>query len=102
MRFTWPNRPASWLAPCWCSALRRVVTGYLVNPQWIKNFLGIPGHWFSHFVESAVIFGHPETPPFDWTVAGISTVVALAGIGLAYLLYGRASSERTPAAEQGQ
>ena len=86
--------PRVMVGPMLVLGIAAVVTGYLVNPQWIKNFLGIPGHWFSHFVESAVIFGHPETPPFDWTVAGISTVVALAGIGLAYLLYGRASYQR--------
>ena len=78
-----------------------VITGYLVNPQWIKNFLGIPGHWFSHYVETAVLFGHPETPAFNWIVAGISTAVALAGIGLASLLYARVASRQAQHETEG-
>ena len=74
-----------------------VVAGYLVNPQWIKNFLGIPGHWFSDYVESAILFGHVETPAFNWEVAGISTVIALLGIGLAALLYARLGRRSAPA-----
>ena len=75
--------------------LAAVIAGYLVNPQWLKSFVGIPGHWFSHYVESAVLFGHPETPAFHWGIAGISTIVALAGIGLAYLLYVSRAPKRT-------
>ena len=77
------------VGPMLVLGIAATITGYLVNPQWIKNFIGIPGHWYSEYVESAVIFGHLETPAFNWTVAGISTLVALAGIGAAYLLYAR-------------
>ena len=79
--------PVIMVAPMAALGIAAIVAGYLVNPQWIKNFLGVPGHWFSDYVESAALFGHLETPPFNWEVAGISTVVALVGIGLAYLLY---------------
>ena len=81
--------PAVMVAPMAVLGVAAVVAGYLVNPQWIKNFLGIPGHWFSDYVESAILFGHVETPAFNWEVAGISTVIALLGIGLAALLYTR-------------
>ena len=84
--------PKVMIAPMAVLAISAIAAGYLVNPQWLKNFLGIPGHWFSEFVESAVPFGHVETPAFNWEVAGISTVVALAGIGIAYLLYGKSVS----------
>ena len=86
--------PAVMVAPMLVLGIAAVVTGYLVNPQWIKDLAGIPGHWFSLYVESAILFGHPETPAFNWAVAGISTVVALAGIFLAYLLYGRTTARR--------
>lgn len=64
-----------------------VVAGYLANPQWVKTFIVIPGHWFSHYIEAAVVFGHPETPPFNPVIALLSTLTAAAGIGLAWLLY---------------
>ena len=64
-----------------------VIAGYLVNPQWVKSLILIPGHWFAEYVESAVPFSHPETPAFSFEMALVSTAVALAGIGLAYLLY---------------
>ncbi len=64
-----------------------VITGYLVNPQWVERLILVPGHWFAEYVESAVRFGHLKTPPFSMEMALTSTLVALAGIGLAWLLY---------------
>ena len=87
--------PRVMVAPMAALGLAAVIAGYLFNPQWLKSFVGIPGHWFSHYVESAVLFGHPETPAFHWGIAGISTIVALAGIGLAYLLYVSRAPKRT-------
>ena len=93
--------PRVMVGPMLILGIASVITGYLVNPQWIKNFLGIPGHWFSHYVETAVLFGHPETPAFNWIVAGISTGVALAGIGLASLLYARVASRQAQHETEG-
>ena len=87
--------PRVMVAPMAVLGIAAVLAGYIVNPQWIRSLLGIPAHWFSYFVESAVLYGHPETPPFNWAVAGISTAVAVAGIGLAYLLYARAKEGMT-------
>ena len=81
--------PRVMVAPMLALAVGAALAGYVANPQWIKSLLGIPAHWFSYFVESAVLYSHPETPPFNWAVAGISTAVALAGIALAYLMYAR-------------
>ena len=64
-----------------------VVTGFLVNPQWVESFLLIPGHWFTHYLESGVAFGDRETPPFSFAMAAVSTLVALAGIALAFRTY---------------
>ena len=86
--------PGVMVGPMLVLGIAATVAGFLANPQWVKNFVGIPGHWFSDYVETAVLFGHVETPAFNWTVAAISTAVALAGIVLAYLLYGQAAARR--------
>lgn len=41
----------------------------------------IPEHWLSHFL-------HEDAPKFNLAIAGASTAVALAGAGLAVLVYG--------------
>ena len=75
------------VGPMLCLGVAAVMAGYLANPQWVKTLILIPGHWFSHYIEAAVAFGHPETPPFHWVIALISTATAGVGIGLAWLLY---------------
>ena len=80
------------VAPMFILGIAAIIAGYLANPQWVKSLLGIPGHWFSYYVESALLYGHTETAPFNWAAAGISTAVGLAGIGLAFLVYGRRKS----------
>jgi len=85
--------PLVMVAPMLVLGIAAVLAGYLANPQWVKSLLGIPGHWFSYYVESALLYGQVKTAPFNWIAAGISTAVALVGIGLAYLVY----SQRTPA-----
>ena len=75
------------VGPMLCLGVAAVMAGYLANPQWVKTLILIPGHWFSHYIEAAVAFGHPETPPFHWIIALISTATAGVGIGIAWLLY---------------
>jgi NADH-quinone oxidoreductase subunit L len=86
--------PKVMVAPMAVLGIAAALAGYLANPQWVKSLLGIPGHWFSYYVESALLYGHAETAPFNWPVALISTVTALAGIGLAGLVYTRGKSAR--------
>ncbi len=52
------------------------------------GFAGAPqlGSPFQVFVSEGLGF---EVPPFDYLAAGISLVIALAGLGLAWLIYGR-------------
>ncbi len=88
------------VAPMVALGVGSVVAGYLVNPQWVKSLFGIPGHWFSEFVESALIYGHGAAVSFNWMVAGISTLLALVGIVLAFLVYARSSSSRTSVAPE--
>jgi NADH-quinone oxidoreductase subunit L len=74
-----------------------VASGYLINPQWVEAF-GIPKHWVSEFLieglEATRIasLAHLEVPAFNRWMAAASTVIALAGIGLASLLYLRRSA----------
>ena len=96
--------PIVMVAPMVVLGFAAVVAGFLVNPQWFKSFLLIPGHWFSHYVESAVLFGHPETPAFNWGIALLSTATALVGVGIAVAVYvavpsRRASQEREATSE---
>lgn len=68
-------------------AFAAVVTGYLVNPQWVESFLLIPKHWITEYFAQALLHQHLEVPPFDITMAVISNIVAVMGIALASLLY---------------
>jgi len=74
-----------------------VFSGYLLNPQWVEVF-GIPKHWITEFLieglKSTPLGGvvHLEVPAFNRWMAAASTVIALAGIGLASVLYLRRSA----------
>ena len=74
-----------------------VFSGYLLNPQWVEEF-GIPKHWITEFLieglKSTSLGGvvHLEVPAFNRWMAAASTVIALAGIGLASVLYLRRSA----------
>jgi NADH-quinone oxidoreductase subunit L len=57
-----------------------VVAGFLVNPTFDLGL--IPQHWIGHFLAP-----EGETAGFNFVIAVASTVVAAAGIGLAYLMY---------------
>jgi NADH-quinone oxidoreductase subunit L len=73
-------------------------------------FVGIAfepfNHLFSHFLEKTPALQQATTASgtpgvahgFNWTIAILSTVFALAGVGLAYALYGAGGPERVPAA----
>ena len=79
--------PAVMVAPLAMLAFAAAVVGYLVNPQGVESVLLIPKHWFTEYVSEALVLGHPSFPAFDFRMAIISTVVALAGILAASLLY---------------
>ena len=74
-----------------------VFSGYLLNPQWVE-VLGIPKHWITEFLieglKSTPLGGvvHLEVPAFNRWMVAASTVIALAGIGLASVLYLRRSA----------
>ncbi len=78
--------------------------GYLANPQGMERFVLIPGHWLTRFLElglehalgAAAEAAHPVAPAFNILVALASTVAALAGIGLAVLLYRSRRGDAAP------
>ena len=65
-------------------AVPAVVAGFLANSVFDLGI--IPAHWMSHFLDYNPAV-HVETAKFNILIASISTVVALLGIGLAYLMY---------------
>ena len=65
--------------PLWILAAGAVLAGFAVNP--IIDLGIIPGHWFTDFMGA-------KYAPLNVGLAVVSTVLAAAGIGLAYLMYG--------------
>jgi NADH-quinone oxidoreductase subunit L len=58
-----------------------------------------PGtHWFSHFLgrTPSLAAGEVAVHGFNWGLAGVSTLLALGGVGLAYLAYGKGGPELVP------
>ena len=74
--------PRSMTAPMIVLALFAIGSGFVANS--LVDLGPIPAHWFSHFL-------HEDAPAFSIGIAAISTVFALAGIGLAVLVYGTRS-----------
>ncbi len=70
--------PLVMVAPMVVLAVASVAAGFWANPTF--GFLGVPAHAFSEFLGE-------KTPSFNWGVAAGSTALALAGVGLATLMY---------------
>src|SRR5918992_475809 len=79
--------PVVMVAPMVFLGFVAVVTGYLVNPQWVESFLLIPNHWITEYLTEGLAFGLLERPEFNVGMAIAANVVALAGIALASALY---------------
>ncbi len=78
--------PLVMVAPMAVLAVLAIGAGYVANP--LGSLANIPAHWFLTFLGE-----HAEEANLGLAVG--STLIALAGIGLAVLMYGR----RTPAPE---
>ena len=70
--------PSVMVMPLVVLGVASVVTGFFVNP--IVDLGIVPGHWLSHFL-------HARTEDPSFVIALGSTVAAVAGIALAYLMY---------------
>ena len=76
--------PGTMVWPLIILAVPAALAGILANSVFNLGF--IPAHWMSHFLDyNAAV--HVETAKFNFLIAGLSTVVALLGIGLAYMMY---------------
>ena len=73
------------VAPMAVLAVLAVVAGFIFNP--LTDLGIVPIHWFTHFMGEGSIA--VEIPPFDITLAVVSSVVAVAGIFVAYMMYYR-------------
>ena len=94
--------PLAMVAPMLVLGMAAVFSGYLANPQWVKE-IGIPGHWISEFLLTGVehaapaLVGQIELHDFSRWMATVSTAVAVAGLALGLLLYRRRrEDERVP------
>ena len=68
-------------------AVLAVVVGFVANP--LTNLGVVPIHWFADFMGKGPVEVH--VPEFDIVLAVISSVFAVAGIGVAYMVYYRQS-----------
>ena len=76
--------PWSMVVPMAALGVLAVVSGFVANAPF--GLPGVSAHWFSEFLFPPG--GHGEAPTFIAWVAVLSTLLALAGIGLAWLVYG--------------
>ncbi|MFM8270762.1 MAG: NADH-quinone oxidoreductase subunit L [Gemmata sp.] len=88
--------PRSMTIPLMILAVGALFVGGVVEPftHWFSDFLG-----GSYSLAGARGFPNPakEVPHhFNWTMAGISTALALCGIGLAFALYRNGGAEKVP------
>ena len=82
--------PAVMVLPMVILAIPAIVAGFLFNPVIEGGIGSIPQYWFSkmlNMVDHVYVKGHPV----DFVAAGISSIIAVSGIGLAYLIYIRKS-----------
>ena len=83
--------PAVMVLPMVILAVPAIVAGFLFNPVGEVWGLGlIPQYWFSDMLDK-VDYVHVAGHPIDFVAAGISSIIAVSGIGLAYLIYIRKS-----------
>ena len=79
--------PRVMVVPLLVLGVASVIAGFLVNPTTDLGF--VSAHWLTGFL---VPDGH--APEFDYAIAAVSTIVAVAGIGLAFAMY--ASGQLSP------
>ena len=77
--------PSVMVLPMAILAVLAVIAGFVVNPLFDIGI--VPVHWFTHFMGEGPV--QVEVPDFDVALAAISTVVAVAGIFVAYMMYFR-------------
>ncbi|MCH7744881.1 MAG: NADH-quinone oxidoreductase subunit L, partial [Chloroflexi bacterium] len=87
--------PAVMVLPLVLLAAASIAVGFLANPTTDLGF--IPIHWMTEFLDKGPV--HVEAESFNIGLAAISSLVAISGILLAYLMY---SSKVISAEKMGQ
>ena len=75
--------PAVMGLPMLVLGVAAVSAGFLVNPTVDLGL--VPSHWLSGFLGQGIV--DVKTPHFNYVIAAVSSVFAVAGIVLAYLVY---------------
>ena len=79
--------PWTMLLPMGLLGISAVIAGWLANPIGVSSIGGlIPSHWLTEYLASGLPDGH-HAPPFSILMALASNGAAVAGIGLAVLVY---------------
>jgi len=76
--------PSSMVLPLLVLSVPAIAVGFLANS--VIDLGIVPAHWLSHFLDSNSAV-HVESGQFNVVLAIVSTLIAVAGIGLAYLMY---------------
>ncbi len=78
--------PLVMILPMLILGVASVISGYLASPGGLEGgFLGVRLHWLSDFL--APLAGEPHAEGFSLTMASISVMVALGGVGVATGIY---------------
>jgi NADH-quinone oxidoreductase subunit L len=81
--------PTEMLGPLYVLAAGAALGGVIGLPLALGALFGISDiNWLGHWLDPAVGAEMEVSHALEWGIMGVSTVVALAGIGLAYLFYG--------------
>ena len=79
--------PRVMVAPMVILAVLAVIVGFVANP--LISLGAVPIHWFADFMGEGPVEVH--VPKFDILLAIVSSAFAVAGIGVAYMIYYRQS-----------
>jgi NADH-quinone oxidoreductase subunit L len=90
-----PESVASMTVPLILISVFAIGAGWIGIPEKIPVIGGIVPNWLEHFLEPYLLYMHlhPHVLTFSWTPLLTSVVVALGGLGLGYLVYGKGLKE---------
>jgi NADH-quinone oxidoreductase subunit L len=90
-----PESVASMTVPLMLISVFAIGAGWVGIPEKIPFIGGIVPNWLEHFLEPYLLHMHlhPHVLTFSWTPLLTSVVVALGGLGLGYLVYGKGLKE---------
>lgn len=86
-----PESVSSMTIPLILISIFAVIGGWIGIPESFPVIGGIVPNWIEHWMEpfAKYLHIHPLHPTFSWVPLGVSVLVALGGLGLGFLIYGR-------------